>query len=118
MAQPLQSLLRIEVPVIVLVASHRMPVRAVLEMKPGAIIELPKSADDPLEILVHNRPIGIGQAVKVGENFGIRVTRVGPVDLRIRAIGGERAGSGLPAADGAGPPDDGTRRGAEALQHA
>ena len=87
MPADLTSILRIEVPVIVLVARHKMPLRAVLDMRPGAIIELPKSADDDLEILVNERTIGVGRAVKVGENFGIRVGSIGPVRDRIEAMG-------------------------------
>ena len=87
MPADLTSILCIEVPVIVLVARHKMPLRAVLDMRPGAIIELPKSADDDLEILVNDRTIGVGRAVKVGENFGIRVGSIGPVRDRIEAMG-------------------------------
>jgi len=89
MPAELSSILRIEVPVIVLVARHKMPLRAVLDMRPGAIIELPKSADENLEILVNDRTIGVGRAVKVGENFGIRVGSIGPVRDRIEAMASE-----------------------------
>jgi flagellar motor switch protein FliN/FliY len=87
MATDLQSILRIEVPVIVQIASRPMPVDDVLKLAPGAIIELPKLADEELEILVANKQIGLGTAVKVGENFGVRVSYVGDVRQRIAALG-------------------------------
>ncbi|MDY7108183.1 MAG: FliM/FliN family flagellar motor switch protein [Planctomycetota bacterium] len=89
MPADLQSILRIQVPVIVQIASRDMPVEDVLKLSPGAIIELPKLADEELEILVANKQIGLGTAVKVGENFGIRVSYVGDVRERIAALGRE-----------------------------
>ncbi|MFU8830369.1 MAG: FliM/FliN family flagellar motor switch protein, partial [Phycisphaerales bacterium] len=59
----------------------------VLELTPGTIIELPKTADEELEILVNNKVIGSGSAVKVGENFGIRVRYIGNLADRIAAMG-------------------------------
>jgi hypothetical protein len=36
---------------------------------------------------VNNKVIGAGSAVKVGENFGVRVTNVGDVATRVQAMG-------------------------------
>ena len=44
-----------------------------MRSSPGAIIELPKLADEPLEIMVGRKTIGYGRAVKVGENFGVSI---------------------------------------------
>lgn len=87
MPADLRSLLSLEVPVIVQIARRDMHVDEVINLAPGAIIELPKFADEPLDILVNNKQVGLGSAVKVGENFGIRVTRIGAVADRIRAMG-------------------------------
>src|SRR5262249_41043719 len=83
----LKSILRLEVPLIVVIAGRVMPVKDVMNLSPGAIIELPKLADEELEILVNNKPIGAGRAVKVGENFGIRVNFLGDLKDRIAALG-------------------------------
>lgn len=88
MPADLGAILKLEVPLIVHIGQRMMPVKDVLALGPGAIIELPKLADDQLEILVNNKPIGQGVAVKVGENFGVRVTFVGDMRQRIRAMGG------------------------------
>ena len=73
-----------------------MRVSEVCALGPGAIIELPKGSDEELTLLVNNKPVGAGQAVKVGENFGIRITYIGDVRTRIAALG-----EGVAAADGA-----------------
>jgi flagellar motor switch protein FliN/FliY len=82
-----ESILALEVPVIVQIAERMMPVEDVVSMTPGAIIELPKSSNDNLEILVNNKVIGTGTAVKVGENFGVRVSYIGDLSHRLSAMG-------------------------------
>lgn len=85
----LQSILKIEVPLSVQIASRRMRVREVSSLAPGAIIELPKLADEPLELKIGHRQIGLGAAVKVGENFGVRIMQVGTMTQRIAAMSPE-----------------------------
>jgi flagellar motor switch protein FliN len=88
MASELSAVLRLEVPVIVRLGGRQMSVHEVIGLMPGAIIELPKNADDELELLVNNKQIGVGSAVKVGENFGLRISYIGDVRERIAALGG------------------------------
>jgi len=97
MPADLKSILQLEVPVIVVIAQRDMPVKEVLNLAPGAILELPKGADDDLEVMVNNKPIGAGRAVKVGENFGVRVTYVGDLEERIAALGGGDEHSASPS---------------------
>lgn len=103
MPADLNAILKLEVPLIVVIGSRQMAVREVLSLVPGAIVELPKPADAELEILVNNKPIGAGAAVKVGENFGVRVTYVGNLRDRIEALSGATppGDSGIPATDDA-----------------
>lgn len=84
----LSSILRLEVPVIVRLGQRSMTVNEVLSLVPGAIIEIPKSAEDELDLLVNNKQIGVGSAVKVVENFGIRISYIGDLKERIAALGG------------------------------
>lgn len=83
----LQRILSIEVPVIVRLGECQMTVKDVLDLVPGSIIELQKDSDAELDLLVNNKQIGFGVAVKVGENFGLRVTYVGDIRERIEAMG-------------------------------
>ena len=87
MPTDVQTILRLAVPVIVEIGRRSMSLENVLALGPGAIIELPKPADDMLELLVNNKPVAQGTAVKVGENFGIRVESVGTARQRIEALG-------------------------------
>ena len=89
MPADLKSVLKLQVPLIVQIAERMMPFEDVMNLAPGAIIELPKKADEELAILVNNKAIGTGLAVKVGENFGVRVTYIGDLRQRIAALGEE-----------------------------
>jgi flagellar motor switch protein FliN len=94
MPADLSSILRLEVPVIVQIAERSMPVAEVVTLNYGSIIELPKTVAEELEILVNNKVVGTGVAVKVGEHFGIRVKRVGALTDRVQAMGSAAGPSG------------------------
>lgn len=83
----LRKLFHLQVPIIVHLAERTMAMRDVLELGAGSIIEFSRSSDAELDLVVGNRHVGKGQAVKVGENFGLRVTDIGPLEERIRAMG-------------------------------
>jgi flagellar motor switch protein FliN/FliY len=82
----LQQILALEVPLVVVLGERTMHVSEVMALLPGAIIELPKNADSELSVLVNDRVIGVGSAVKVGENFGIRLNYIGDVSKRVAAL--------------------------------
>jgi flagellar motor switch protein FliN/FliY len=69
-----RSLLRIEVPVVVTLATTRQPVSRVLDLAPGTILHFGKPCDDPLTISVGNCEVAVGETVKVGDKFGLRIT--------------------------------------------
>jgi flagellar motor switch protein FliN/FliY len=69
-----RSLLRIQVPVIVTLASTRQPTSRVLDLAPGTILHFAKPCDDPLVISVGRCDVAVGETVKVGDKFGIRIT--------------------------------------------
>ncbi len=89
MSTKLDSILKLEVPIIVRIGQKKLKVKDITDICPGMIIELSKPADEELDLLVSNVPIGQGMAVKVGENFGISISFIGDVRARIEAMGGE-----------------------------
>ena len=86
----LQRILRLEVPVIVKLAERRLMLSEVMRLGTGAIIEFFKSSDEPLELLINNKVIGVGETVKVGENFGLRITQIGDLRRVIQSMGEEK----------------------------
>lgn len=86
----LERILRLQVPVIVKLAERRLMLSEVMRLGTGAIIEFFKSSDEPLELLINNKVIGVGETVKVGENFGLRITQVGDLRQVIKSMGEEK----------------------------
>ncbi|HNQ21968.1 MAG TPA: FliM/FliN family flagellar motor C-terminal domain-containing protein [Phycisphaerae bacterium] len=82
-----ERVVRLGVTLVVTLAERDMPIESVLKTTVGSIIEFDQAFDAELALSVGNCPIGVGQAVKVGENFGLRITRVGTVEERIQAMG-------------------------------
>ncbi len=53
-----------------------LPVKDVLQLGPGSVVELNKLGGEAADILVNGRLIARGEVVVVDENFGIRVTEI------------------------------------------
>ena len=81
-------ILGMSVPLTVKLAEREMTVEAILEFSVGTIVEFEVPFDYELMLEVAGQTIGYGQAVKVGEKFGLRVSRIGTVAQRINALAG------------------------------
>ena len=82
----MEQIKKLDMPLIVQLGERQMSLADVLGLQPGSLIELPKFADDELDMLINNRRIGVGSAVKVGENFGIKITAIGSAEDIAQAI--------------------------------
>lgn len=92
MAADLSSILSLEVPLIVQLAERPITLAEVMALVPGAILELPKTSEEELDVLANNRAIGKGHAVKIGENFGIEITEILGSRQRVIALGAPAEG--------------------------
>lgn len=68
-----RSLLRIRVPVTVTLATQRIPIHEITDLGPGSLVKFEKTYDEPLELAVGDLRIARGEAVKVGDKFGLRI---------------------------------------------
>jgi len=82
----LDLILDISLPVTVELGRARMQIQDILKLGPGSIIELEKSAGDPVELFINDRPIAKGEVVVIDENFGIRLTSIVTASERIRTL--------------------------------
>jgi flagellar motor switch protein FliN len=58
-----------------------MQIRKILELGPGAVIQLDKLAGEPVDILANNKLVAKGEVVVIEENFGVRITDIiSPID--------------------------------------
>lgn len=90
----LRSILALEVPVVVRLSHEEATLKEISAWVPGAIIELTKCVDEEIDLLINNKTIGTGRAVKVGENFGLEVIFVGDVTTRLNAMTGQSTHAG------------------------
>jgi flagellar motor switch protein FliN len=80
-------LLGVNLQVAVEIGRTTLPIRDVLALTPGSIIELDKLAGEKVDILINGRPIAQGEVVVVDENFGVRITDVVARQARIAPAG-------------------------------
>ncbi len=69
------------------VGRSKILLRDLLKMSEGYVIELDKLAGEPLDLYVNSRLIARGEAVMVGDKFGIRLTDVVSTSDRIVNLG-------------------------------
>lgn len=86
MATDIKTILKIHVPLVVEIGRRNMSLDNVLRLGPGAILELDKSSEENLDLMINNIPVGQGQAMKVGENFGVRIVDIGSAQKRLSAM--------------------------------
>ena len=85
----MNRLARVPVAVSVRLAERKMEYDAVMQITPGSLITFNKPCDEMLDLYVNNRHYGRGEAVKIGEHFGLRVMHLGPAkDEKPRVIDG------------------------------
>ena len=54
----------------------RLPMRQVLDLVPGTVLELDKQAGAPADVMVNGRLVARGEVVVVDEDYGIRITEL------------------------------------------
>jgi flagellar motor switch protein FliN/FliY len=69
-------LLDIPLEVTVEIGRTRLALRELLQLGPGAVVELGRPTGEPFDVLVNGKPIARGEAVLVNERFGVRLTEV------------------------------------------
>ncbi len=76
----------VTLPLRVRIGYKKMLLKDVLSMDIGSVIELDQLANDPLEILVGDKVIAIGEVVIVDGNFGIQITDIGTKRERLEKL--------------------------------
>lgn len=76
----------VRLPIRVRIGSKRMLLKDVLTMDIGSVIELNQLANDPLEILIGDKVIALGEVVIIDGNFGIQITQIGSKRERLQQL--------------------------------
>ncbi|QGG80252.1 flagellar motor switch protein FliN [Litorivicinus lipolyticus] len=82
----LEVILDIPVSISMEVGRTQIPIRNLLQLNQGSVIELDRFAGEPLDVLVNGTLIAQGEVVMVNEKFGIRLTDVLSPSERIKKL--------------------------------
>ena len=82
----LDLVLDIELPVWARFGQTDMPLHALARLGPGATIDLDRSPEDPVELLVNDTVVARGEVVVAGGYYGVRVTEVVGRPERVRSM--------------------------------
>jgi flagellar motor switch protein FliN/FliY len=74
--QALELVLDVKVRLTVKLGSCQLPMKEILEMTPGTIIQLDQQAKDPVGLYVNDKLIAHGEVVLVEDAFGIKITKI------------------------------------------
>ncbi len=85
-ASRIDVILDIDLPVTVRFGHTDMAIRALTRLGPGSVIDLGRSPDDPVEVLVSGRVVARGEVVIVGGNYGVRIADVVTPSERMRSL--------------------------------
>jgi flagellar motor switch protein FliN/FliY len=79
-------LLDVELPVSISFGRAQVPLKDVLKLTVGSIVELNRAIGDPVEVIVNNCVIARGEVVVVQGNFGVRIQNVISTQERLRTL--------------------------------
>ena len=82
----LDLLLDIKLQLAVELGRCELPIKKVLELTRGSIIELDKVAGEPVELYANGKLVAHGEVVVIEDNFGLRITSITEPEERIKNL--------------------------------
>jgi flagellar motor switch protein FliN len=82
----LDLLLDVELPISVSFGKAELPLKDVIRLTTGSIVELNRSVSEPVDIIVNNCIIARGEVVVVEGNFGVRIKQIVSKQERLRSV--------------------------------
>lgn len=85
-AKNLEVVLDIPVRLSMEVGNTKISIRKLLQLNKGSIVELTRTAGEPLDVLVNGTLVAQGEVVVVNDKFGVRLLDVISPEQRIQSI--------------------------------
>jgi flagellar motor switch protein FliN/FliY len=70
----------VEVEITVEIGRCRKRIAEVLRLRPGQTMEIPKAAGEPVDIYVNRQLLGRGEAIVLGDRYGVRITELASME--------------------------------------
>jgi flagellar motor switch protein FliN/FliY len=90
-SKTLDVIMDIDLPLVVRFGRTELPLKALTALGPGSVIDLGRSPDEPVDVLISNRVVARGEVVIVSGNYGVRVRDVVSPAERARSLEAELA---------------------------
>jgi flagellar motor switch protein FliN len=84
--QKMLAALEVDLPVSVSFGRAQLPLKDVLKLSIGSIVELNRTLTEPVEVIVNNCVIARGEVVVVEGNYGVRIQEVISREKRLRTL--------------------------------
>lgn len=81
-----EMLLDVELDVSIELGKANLSIKRILDLAPGAVVELDRMAGEPVDLVVNGKVVARGEVVVVDENFGIRIVSLVSAEDRIRSL--------------------------------
>lgn len=82
----LEILMDIKLQLTVELGRTELPIKKVLELTRGSIIELEKIAGEPVELYANGKLVAHGEVVVIEDNFGLRITSITEPEDRLKGL--------------------------------
>jgi flagellar motor switch protein FliN/FliY len=83
----LDLLMDITLPVAIELGRTQLPIKNILGLKRGAVVEFERLASEPVDMLINGRKMAEGEVVVIEKHFAIRITSLVEADERVRGLG-------------------------------
>jgi flagellar motor switch protein FliN/FliY len=85
-SRTMELLLDVDLPVSISFGKARVPMKDVLKLTTGSIVELDRGINDMVEVLVNHCLIARGEVVVVEGNYGVRIQEIASRQDRLRSL--------------------------------
>jgi len=82
----LELLMDVELPAMLRFGTRQSTLREVLDLATGAVLELNREVQEPVDLVLNGKLIARGEVVLVDGNYGLRVTEVASPQQRANSL--------------------------------
>lgn len=83
----LDILMDLTLPVAIELGRTHLPIKNILALKRGAVVEFERLASEPVDMLINGRKMAEGEVVVIEKHFALRITSLVDADERIKGLG-------------------------------
>lgn len=82
----IEVLFDVELPVSISFGRAQLPLREVLKLTSGSVVELNRTVAEPVDVVVNNCVIARGEVVVVDGNYGVKITEIATHNERLKSL--------------------------------